>query len=292
METNIAKYWAEAVEQHQRRAYRHDEGQGRYPFFEVRLNLIDDLLKECPPKRLLDAGCGAGQILAHFLNLDWDGVGVDLVPGMVELARATLTEAGHNPNRVSEGDVIDLSIFPDESFDLILSVGVMEYLRPDEECHAFAEARRLLKPDGLFLVENINKLFDLTTFNRFTINFFAEHFIPAFFDSETEKDRVLGKLNGLVAYPERPDPEGKYSTTRDEVYTKGEISIEYARKVCDFGFEQIEQAFYRFHSVPPLLFEEEPDLETVSIERELALSRHWIGNFLASGFIAVLKKTR
>ena len=46
--------------------------------------------------------------------------------------------------------------------------------------------------------------------------------------------------------------------------------------------------FYRFHAVPPLLFEDEPSLEHVPISKEPDLWRHWIGNIMASGFVSLL----
>ena len=64
----------------------------------------------------------------------------------------------------------------------------------------------------------------------------------------------------------------------------------FGAKAAAYGFRQVEQAFYRFHAVPPLLFEADPELEKVPIEKELALSRHWIGHLMASGFVSLLQK--
>jgi hypothetical protein len=55
-------------------------------------------------------------------------------------------------------------------------------------------------------------------------------------------------------------------------------------------FDLADLQFYRFHAVPPLLFESDPDLEKVAIEKESELSHHWIGHFIASAFLAALKK--
>lgn len=290
MSNAVADYWSKRAAEHGRTAYKFEQGLERYPFFEVRLQLIDELLRNLPPGRVLDAGCGAGQILCHFLDRGWEGVGVDIVPEMVGLARENLLRSGHDPECVTEGSVDDLSAFRDQEFDLVLSVGVMEYLEPVIEKRAFEEARRVLKDDGTFLVENINQLFDLATFNRFTIDFWRQHLLPPFFGRQEELDAVLGRIQALIAYPEKPDRSGAYTTTRDQVYTKAEIPLIYGKKVQSYGFDEIDQAFYRFHAVPPLLFEDNSDLERRSIPQELPLARHWIGNFLASGFISILKK--
>jgi cyclopropane fatty-acyl-phospholipid synthase-like methyltransferase len=290
MERDVKSYWTNAAQEYRENAYRHLEKQTRYPFYEVRLDLVMDMIHDFPCGRVLDAGCGGGRVLLEFLNKGWDGYGFDFVEAQVQLARETLSEAGYSPNRVSVASVTDLSQYEDKTFDVVLSLGVMEYISPSEEEKAFKETRRVLKDDGVVLVENINGLFDLGTFNRFTIQFFQQHFLPHFFDETKKIDEIIGQLKQLMTYPEKPSREGKYTTTRDEVYTKSEIPLVYGEKVRNYGFCEKEQGFYRFHAVPPLLFERDPALEKISIPLELKLSRHWIGNFLASGFISKLRK--
>jgi hypothetical protein len=55
-------------------------------------------------------------------------------------------------------------------------------------------------------------------------------------------------------------------------------------------FRLSDLLFYRFHAVPPLLFEQDHELEKVAITHERELTRNWIGNFTASAFIAVLDR--
>lgn len=94
----------------------------------------------------------------------------------------------------------------------------------------------------------------------------------------------------MVSFPEKPDKAGKYSTTRDQVYTKAENPLIYAAKAATFQFRQDDIIFYRFHAVPPLLFEKHPEYEALSIEHERELSRHWVGYFAATGFISRLRR--
>jgi ubiquinone/menaquinone biosynthesis C-methylase UbiE len=291
MENDVSKYWAKAAEQYRQTAYKHDTVQTRYPFYEVRLNLVKEMLKEVPRGKLLDAGCGGGRVTLDMLKAGWDAYGCDLVPEMVGLASENLAAAGYGSERITSCSVSDLSAYPDRHFDVVLSLGVMEYIPLEQEKLAFAEARRVLKDDGLFLVENINNLFDLATFNKFTMRFFSEHLLPLFFSGPEEMGRMEEKLRGLVTNPDLPRPREAFGTTRDEVFTKSEIPLAYGDKVNTYGFRQVDQAFYRFHAVPPLLFAEEPGLEKVSIPFELTYCRHWAANFLASGFISVLRKS-
>jgi 2-polyprenyl-3-methyl-5-hydroxy-6-metoxy-1,4-benzoquinol methylase len=290
MTKEVIQFWEEHAHDYREHAYKFDPKSDRYPFFEVRLNLMLDMVRDLPKGRLLDAGCGGGSILIRFLQTGWEGCGVDGAKNMVALANQNLASAGFADHRVTHASVTDLSQFPTGSFDLIISAGVMEYLTPEEEKLAFAEAHRVLKPGGHFLIENINGLFDISTFNRFTVNFFAERVLPLFFAEAEKRAELTKKIEGLVTNPTKPARAGTYVTTRDQVYTKAEIPLEYGRKVKKLGFSELEQGFYRFHAVPPLLFEGERTLEHAPIEHELKLSRHWIGNFIASGFVSLLKR--
>lgn len=287
MEQDVVKYWSGVAADYAKTAYQNEE---RYPFYQVRLNLALDMLKGCRPGKILDAGCGGGKVLLEFLAKGWDGYGVDASPNMVALAKQNLQGASHEVKRIYQSSVTDLSMFADESFDVVISLGVMEYLPPAEEKKAFAETRRVLKRDGIFLVENINNLFDLGTFNRFTIRFYQEHFFSKFSKDEQQVADLTRKLESLVTYPAKPDKKGGFSTTRDQVFTKAEIPLTYGKKVRGYGFVEKEQAFYRFHAAPPLFFESQPALEKVALDFELQYSRDWIGNFLASGFISYLTK--
>lgn len=290
MSQSVIDFWERSAESYRTSAYQFKRHGTRYPFYETRLALMADMSKNLPKGTLLDAGCGGASVLIHFQGLGWKCKGVDGAHNMVAVARKNMEEAGLDPNDIQHSDVTDLSLYRDQSFDLVLSPGVMEYLNPEEEARALKESFRVLKPGGHLLVENINGLFDISTFNRFTVNFFADQVLPHFFPDAAERERLTGRIRDLVTNPDKPDRKGTYTTTRDQVYTRADIPLAYGEKARTFGFEQIEQGFYRFHAVPPLLFEAEPALEQVSIDRELAMSRHWLGNLLASGFISLLRK--
>ena len=155
MELNVGKYWAQEAVEYRENAYKHKEKSTRYPFYEVRLNLVEDMIKNLPCGKMLDAGCGGGNVLIHFLKKGWDGYGCDLVPEMVELAHENLEREGFETHRIHQAPVEDLSKYEDSSFDIILSLGVMEYLPEGKESLAFKEAARVLKPEGKFIIENI-----------------------------------------------------------------------------------------------------------------------------------------
>jgi len=108
---------------------------------------------------VLDAGCGSGGFLPYLAELVGESgslSALDLAPENVEMAGALL--AGTAPGSkagLHVGNVLDLP-FADASFDCVWSANVMQYLTPDEFRHAAAEAKRVLKPGGLYAVKEFD----------------------------------------------------------------------------------------------------------------------------------------
>jgi ubiquinone/menaquinone biosynthesis C-methylase UbiE len=98
--------------------------------------------------RVLEIGCGAGRMTKHLAAIFGEVAGVDVSGEMIRQARARL--AGIANARLYETSGVDLAIFPDEEFDLILSAYVFQHV-PSAEIIAsnLREAWRVLKPGGV-----------------------------------------------------------------------------------------------------------------------------------------------
>ncbi|EAP99254.1 methylase involved in ubiquinone/menaquinonebiosynthesis-like protein [Janibacter sp. HTCC2649] len=97
--------------------------------------------------RALDFGCGAGRLTralaAHFDRVD----GVDIAASMIELAREKNT--GHERVQFHLNEAADLSLFDADTFDLLLSIIVLQHI-PNEFKKAYlAEFVRVLRPGGV-----------------------------------------------------------------------------------------------------------------------------------------------
>jgi len=94
-------------------------------------------------RRVLDVGCGAGN-MAHHLAHYGRVVGVDNNPRPLAVAR----ERGLD---VREGLAQDLP-FEDEEFDLVALLDTVEHVPDEAEMQVFSECWRVLKPGGKLLV--------------------------------------------------------------------------------------------------------------------------------------------
>jgi len=73
-------------------------------------------LAGAPVRSLLDLGTGTGRMLELFGPEIERGLGLDLSPDMLAMARARLDRAGLRHCSVRQGDIYDLAL-PRDSFD-------------------------------------------------------------------------------------------------------------------------------------------------------------------------------
>ena len=99
--------------------------------------------------RLLEIGCGAGNHLVP-LAPQFDLAGMDISPTAVEWANERAREAGVTAD-VRVGDVRDLP-WDDASFDVVRDGHLLHCIIGDDRPTVLAEARRVLKPGGTFMV--------------------------------------------------------------------------------------------------------------------------------------------
>jgi ubiquinone/menaquinone biosynthesis C-methylase UbiE/DNA-binding transcriptional ArsR family regulator len=100
-------------------------------------------------RTLLDLGTGTGRILQLFgPSLD-RGLGIDLSPAMLSVARANLDRAGLTNCTVRQGDIFDLALGADR-FDAVIVHQVLHFL--EDGAKAIREAAVPLKPGGRLVV--------------------------------------------------------------------------------------------------------------------------------------------
>jgi ubiquinone/menaquinone biosynthesis C-methylase UbiE len=107
------------------------------------------LLRLEPGLRLLDAGCGRGEVLRACAQAGAKVAGIDYSEAAVELTRQTLVAVEEAD--VRRGEVTALP-WPDDSFDRILCGDVIEHLDPSQANVALSEFRRVLRPGGMLLL--------------------------------------------------------------------------------------------------------------------------------------------
>lgn len=101
---------------------------------------------------VLDLGCGYGALLDHARRMGFPFVrGVDRSPEMVAEARRLRI------HDVREGDLFDaLAGTPSETIGAVVTLDVIEHLTRDETLRLADETRRVLKPEGRWIIQTPN----------------------------------------------------------------------------------------------------------------------------------------
>lgn len=101
---------------------------------------------------IVELGCGKGDLLYYARRSGYHNIsGVDYSPTQVAEAERLGIEG------VRQGDMMEfLEELPDESKDAVVSIDVIEHLTKRELLVLSREVRRVLKDDGLWIIETVN----------------------------------------------------------------------------------------------------------------------------------------
>ena len=140
------------------------ESEGRH--LSRRLSDAFSMADVQPGMRLLDVGCGRGEIIRHCMRLGVEAVGIDYAEVATLMTRDVIyqeQEALQNP--AAPGGVIRSDAkhlpFPDGYFDRVLLFDVVEHLYPWELQEALVEIGRVMREDGRLIVHTApNRWYD------------------------------------------------------------------------------------------------------------------------------------
>ena len=119
---------------------------------------LQELLETRDPNalRILDIGCAAGRNTVYLAELGADIYAIDASRAMLAKTRARLSaffSQAEAEQRIRFGNMENLTDFEDETFDLIVALGVYQDSPSQESFEAaLKESARVLKKGGLCLV--------------------------------------------------------------------------------------------------------------------------------------------
>ena len=124
------------------------------------------LAEVVPGMKVLDVGCGRGEIIRHCMQSGVESYGIDYAEAATRMTRDVIeNEFANNPESLNSGvcmsDAKKLP-FPTGYFDRVLLFDVVEHLYPWELQEALLEIRRVLTDDGMLVVHTApNRWYDV-----------------------------------------------------------------------------------------------------------------------------------
>ena len=235
-----------------------------------------------PGRRVLDVGCGRGELVLQAALLGAEAVGIDYAEEAVRIACENLAAwppeiQGRASVRLMDARALQLE---DESFDIALMSDLVEHLHPNELAEALRETHRVLRPGGRLVVH--------TSPNRavYDVAF------PAYVRHVNRAAAWLAKLfrlNDFVINPNLPSgPVYPRSEQERRLHVNEQTGPQLTRALSRAGFRVRKTEYWEppLPAGPQTLFLELALLDSVRYLRPL--SYHWPLNRLFANNIWVV----
>lgn len=304
---NSIAYWNRHASDWEKMAYNKEKKYLRFPSSAQRENITVNEIKKIASSKnisIIDLGCANGELVRHLLRDGFKNVhGVDNSAKMIALAKQFLKKEipAVDANAVfSVCDVDDLK--ENRPFDVITGMGIIEYLLDLNSF--FSKVAKGLKKGGYAFIESRNKLFNLSSANRYTEESDIGTLVKSVGDSARfspiQDKKSIEKIvlrtfvaigNNLKTVTPQKSKEGKkfesYPFSLPQ-YTPQEIAA-----LCQKHSLKVKYViYYHPHPFPPKFSHEFPrTFNRIALGME-PLGYTPIGATMCSSFIAVMQKSR
>lgn len=136
-------------------------GKNQTTFIDVKAKWITEHLEKSPDLKLLDFGCGTGELINCLKKNDFKGQieGCDVSRQMLIKASERLSENDSKRFKLLEGDRLP---YNDNEFDVLTAVCVFHHIDKEQHALRISEIKRVLKPNGRIFVFEHNPFNPIT----------------------------------------------------------------------------------------------------------------------------------
>lgn len=125
--------------------------------FLTTVRVLDEIIKD--KKDILDCAAGTGIYAFHLADKGHNVTATDITPRHIDIIRNTLNDKPYNM-KTAVLDATDMSMFPDESFDVVLNMGPFYHLvNKDDREKCLKESMRVLKKGGILVTAYIPRYY-------------------------------------------------------------------------------------------------------------------------------------
>ncbi len=237
-----ARHWGEVRKDPQNPQIWHDPQLFEIFFGKEYKRMVESAVNSGP--RILELGCGEGNLTLELASLGMQVTGIDLSPDRIERAQARAASLGFlTPPTFITGD-LNTMVLPRGPFDCIVAHDALHHiLILGRLCD---EARESLRPGGLFLVIDYigmgmarrllaGFLFALLpTYQPYKVKWGLRKRLGAFLASEQKKRKSLGNTSSGALHHDSPFEEISQASIADEIERR--FGIREQQTFCPFWF--------------------------------------------------------
>jgi SAM-dependent methyltransferase len=113
---------------------------------------VEEFIRDHPPGRALDLGCGTGTSSIGLAQAGWDVIGVDFAPRAIRMAKRK-TQRTNLKVEFLVGEVTQLpQLLFKHRYDMVLDIGCFHGLSPSGKTCYLNQLDQLLSPAGTWLL--------------------------------------------------------------------------------------------------------------------------------------------
>ena len=146
-------------------------GENDVNIIELRNDSVIRTIKEHNPKvtSFLDLGCGTGQLVCSVAEMGINSFGIDFSEQMIKTAIEYAKEKNILNVKFECKSIFDYP-YAENSYDVMSGNGLIEYISLEELKNLLDIVSKALKIGGELVLGSRNKLFNLVSFNNFTLD--------------------------------------------------------------------------------------------------------------------------
>lgn len=293
------KFWNKNAKNWKKMAYSDKKNYTIFPSSEVRnYEIINFLKSKNKTAKILDIGCADGKLMEDLAKIGFKNLsGIDNSKNMISIARKKLVRFKHNFKLYNQ-DAERLKLM--KKYNIISAIGLVEYLN---NINKFSKnIDKLLSKNGILIIESRNKLFNLFSSNKYTVddkNKLKEYFeeilsLEKNFKKNTiEKTTidVLKKINNYTnVHKKKSGKVVQKKITNIPLklpqYTPREIDRIFLKK----NYKKIKNIFYHAHLFPPAYSKFMPQLYNKIGVMMQPFGHTALGPLICSSFLSIYKK--
>lgn len=155
--------------------------------FITNIKYINKYLSNDKTKKILDIGAGTGAYSIYFDKLGYEVTAIELVKHNIDVFKEKKSNV-----TIIQGNALDLSMFEENTFDVVLLFGPMYHLlTEDEKIKALLQAKKVVKKDGYIFVS-----YYMNDYAVITYGFIKKHIKEAFENKQLNSDFHMLNLEG------------------------------------------------------------------------------------------------